>query len=185
MRNAELLHTRKKHDQVKHLALCISDWTRRLKTDELDQLHQQQLQISELLHERKCHKVHGMRDLSSDTNGNKKHHNQVKHLVLLICDWTKRLEPHRHVGSYIHAYVSACIMSCCCTAASDCLLRHLATNLSLRFPVLTGTFHFSHVRLLSFSYYLVPTPYCLCATSPALTACSTSLLCMSPPDGSF
>ena len=159
MRNAEVLHTRKKHDQMKHLALCISDWTRRLKTDVLDQLHQQQLQISEILHEKKCQKVHGMRDLSADINGNKKYHVQVIHPVLLICVWTKRL--------------------------SDSLLRHLATNLSLRFPVLTETFHFARVRLLTFSYYLVPTPYCLRATSPALTAYSTSLLCMSPPNRSF
>ena len=144
---------------MKHLALCISDWTRRLKTDVFDQLHQQQLQISEMLDEKKCQKVHRMRDLSADINGNKKYHVQVIHPVLLICVWTKRL--------------------------SDCLLRHLATNLSLRFPVLTETFHFAHVRLLSFSYYLVPTPYCLRATSPALTAYSTSLLCMSPPNGSF
>ena len=144
---------------MKHLALCISDWTRRLKTDVLDQLQQQKLQISEMLDEKKCQKVHGMRDLSADINGNKKYHVQVIHPVLLICVWTKRL--------------------------SECLLRHLATNLSLRFPVLTETIHFAPVRLLPFSYYLVPTPYCLRATSPALTAYSTSLLCMSPPDGSF
>ena len=40
LRSAELLHKRKKHDQVKHLGLCISAWTRRLKSDELDQLDQ-------------------------------------------------------------------------------------------------------------------------------------------------
>ena len=94
---------------MKHLALCISAWTRRLKSDELDQLDQQQLRIAALLHQRKCHKVRGLRDLSSDINGNRKHHDQVKHLGLVICDWTKRLESHRHVGSYIHAYVCACI----------------------------------------------------------------------------
>ena len=40
VRNGDLLHSRKKHDQVKHLGLCIAAWTRRLKSDELDQLHQ-------------------------------------------------------------------------------------------------------------------------------------------------
>ena len=32
-----------KHDQVKHLGLRISDWTRRLKSDELEQHVQYQL----------------------------------------------------------------------------------------------------------------------------------------------
>ena len=29
------LTTNKKHDQVKHLGLCISDWTRRLQSEEV------------------------------------------------------------------------------------------------------------------------------------------------------
>ena len=30
-------------------------------------------------------------------NNKKKKHDQVKHLGLRICDWTKRLKPHQHV----------------------------------------------------------------------------------------
>ena len=80
MRSAELIDKRKKHDQVKHLGLCISAWTRRLKPDELDQSEQEQRRIAELLHQRKYHKVCGLRVLSSDINGKRKHHDQVKHL---------------------------------------------------------------------------------------------------------
>ena len=35
LRNAELLHKKKKQDEVKHLVLGIPDWTTRLKSDEL------------------------------------------------------------------------------------------------------------------------------------------------------
>ena len=78
---------------MKHLRLCIPAWTRRLKSDELEQLDQEQLRIAELPHRRKCHEVRGLFRLSSDINGKRKHRDQVKHLCLLISDWTKRLEP--------------------------------------------------------------------------------------------
>ena len=42
----------KKHDQVKHLGLGISDSTKRLKSDELYQHVKYQLRIAELLNER-------------------------------------------------------------------------------------------------------------------------------------
>ena len=63
----------------------------------------QQLRIAELLYERKYHKVCGLRVLSSDINGKRKQREPVKHLGSFFCDWTQRLEPHRHVGSSTHA----------------------------------------------------------------------------------
>ena len=42
----------KKHDQVTHLGLVMSDWRKRLKSDELYQHVQQQLRSAELLHKR-------------------------------------------------------------------------------------------------------------------------------------
>ena len=45
----------KKHDLVKHLRLCISDWTRRLKSDESYRHANQQLRSAEVLHRRKQH----------------------------------------------------------------------------------------------------------------------------------
>ena len=65
---------------AKHLGPCISAWTRRLKSEELDQPHQQQLRIADLRNKRKCERLCGLRVLSSDINGKRKQHDQVKHL---------------------------------------------------------------------------------------------------------
>ena len=65
----------KKHDQVKHVGLCISASTRRLEPDELYRHAQQQLRSAELLHRRK-------------------QHDQVKHPAPCISAWTRRLKTH-------------------------------------------------------------------------------------------
>ena len=69
---------------AKHLGPCISAWTRRLKSEELDQPHQQQLRIADLRNKRKCERLCGLRVLSSDINGKRKQHDQVKHLGPLL-----------------------------------------------------------------------------------------------------
>ena len=100
---------------MKHLGLCIPAWTRRLKSDELEQLDQEQLRIAELLHQRKCHEVRGLRDLSSDINGKRKHRDQVKHLCLVICDWTKRFEPaHILIESRLESCTLVFVVCSCC-----------------------------------------------------------------------
>ena len=65
----------KKHDQVKHVRLCISASTRRLESDELYGHAQYQLRSAEVLHRRKQHV-------------------QVKHLPLCISAWARRLKTH-------------------------------------------------------------------------------------------
>ena len=64
----------KKHDQVNHSGLCISGWTKRLKSHDLYRLGA----------------YSNWAERNHITKGKK--HDPVKHLGLRISDWTKRLK---------------------------------------------------------------------------------------------
>ena len=107
---------------AKHLGPCISAWTRRLKSEELDQPHQQQLRIADLRSKRKCERLCGLRVLSSDINGKRKQHDQVKHLGPLRL--TGR-NASSHTGMWVLKSMLTSTPESAPSALSSALCQHL------------------------------------------------------------